>query len=67
MCYRDTATSSIRLEAPVAERTGWLSRYRWMFLHSVRMTTAGNVAFASAYALGLPEALSAAITAIVVT
>lgn len=45
----------------------WLSRYRWMLAHSVRMTAAGIVAFAAAVALGLPEGLSAAVTAIAVT
>lgn len=45
----------------------WLSRYRWILLHSVRMTTASTLAFAAAYVIGLPEALSAAITAIIVT
>lgn len=46
---------------------GWLSRFRWMFPHSVRMTTAGTAAFALAYALGLPEGVSATVTALVVT
>lgn len=39
--------------------------YRWTLLHSIRMTAASRLAFASAYALSLPEGLSAAITAIV--
>jgi uncharacterized membrane protein YccC len=51
----------------VAQMTDWLARYRWILLHSVRMTTASTAAFVSAYALGLPEALSAVITAIIVT
>lgn len=41
--------------------------YRWTLLHSIRMTAASRLAFASAYALSPPEGLSAAITAIVVT
>ena len=45
----------------------WLSRFRWMIPHSVRMTTASTAAFASAYALGLPEGISATVTAMVVT
>ncbi|MRX51890.1 hypothetical protein GI374_15980 [Paracoccus sp. S-4012] len=45
----------------------WLSRYRWMLPHSLRMTTASTAAYASSYALGLPEAVSATVTAIVVT
>lgn len=41
--------------------------YRWTLLHAIRMTVASTLAFATAYALNLPEALSAVITAIVVT
>ncbi|MEO9296823.1 FUSC family protein [Devosia alba] len=43
------------------------SRYRWLLVHSVRMTLGGVAAFALARALGLPEGLSATITAILVT
>ncbi|MRX51683.1 hypothetical protein GI374_14820 [Paracoccus sp. S-4012] len=45
----------------------WLALDRWTLLHSLRMSTAGTLAFASAHAIGLPEAMSAAVTAIVVT
>lgn len=45
----------------------WLSQYRWMVPHSVRMTTASTAAFAAAHALGLPEGVSATVTAMVVT
>lgn len=44
-----------------------LSLSRWTFSHSVRMTTAGAAAFASAWALGLPEAVAATVTAMAVT
>ena len=47
--------------------TRWLSRYRWSFVHAVRLTTASIAAFGSVYALGLEVELSAVITAIVVT
>ncbi|MBX3549056.1 MAG: FUSC family protein [Xanthobacteraceae bacterium] len=44
----------------------WLPKYHSVLLHSMRMTAAGTLAYASAHLLGLPEGFPAAITALIV-
>jgi len=46
---------------------GWLTRHRPELVHAVRLTTAGVAAFALFRALGMPQALWAVITALLVT
>lgn len=58
---------SVQQASKRTEMALWFSWSRWMLPHSVRMTTASTAAFASAYALGVPEGISATVTAMVVT